>query len=166
MNESAMIEEVEIVFAVEGHERHFAAKAGPEMRVAEFAGIAAKAFAIDGVLEVFLEDSEEPLEGHLLLIETLSARFAPLHVGRPGAIKTTVEYNGRKVERAFRPSVTIARIIVWAIGKDGLNLEGGPADYQLKYKGHVLSPDLHLGQIARGQKQVELDLVFKIKPQG
>jgi hypothetical protein len=164
--EVEVIEMVEIVFAVEGHNRHFTAEIAPKTRVSEFAKIATQVGQIDEVVEVFLEDGEHPLLGELVLVENLSERFAPLHVARPGLIKTSVEYNGRRVERAFRPSATAARITEWAIGKKELNLEGGPADYQLKHKGQVLSPDQHLGQVADGHKAIELDLVFKLKPQG
>jgi len=164
--DETVIDQIEVVFAVEGHMKHFAATIGPDVKVSEFAAIAAAAGQIEEMLEVFVENADAPLDGHLILIEHLSATFAPLHAARPGAIKTTVEYNGRKVERAFRPNATIGRVIEWAIGKNGLDLEGGPADYQLKYRGEVLSPDQHLGQIAHGEKSVDLFLVFKIKPQG
>lgn len=159
-------ENVEVVYAVEGHTRHFTTQISPKLKVAEFAALAAKAGQLDGAVEIFLEDSEQPLNDDLVLVEHLSSRFAPLHACRPGLIKTTVNYNGRQVERAFRPNVTVAHVIRWAIGKDGLDLEGGPADYQLKHKGQVLCPDDHLGQVAHGKKCVEFDLVFKVKPQG
>ena len=126
---------------MEGHGRHFTVAIAPATTVMEFAKIAAEIGQINEAVEVFLEDAEDPLPGNLALLKHLSARFAPLHVARPHFIKTTVEYNARKVDRLFRPSATIARIIEWSIGKDGLNLEGGAADYQLKYKGQVLSPD-------------------------
>jgi hypothetical protein len=161
-----VIEMLEIVFAVEGHQRPFTAPITPKTTVVEFAKVAAQAGQIEGAVEVFLEDGEHPLLADLVLVGNLSERFAPLHVARPGLIKVFVEYNGRRVERAFRPSATIARITEWAIGKNELNLEGGPADYQLKHNGQVLSPDQHLGQVAGGHKTVELHLVFKVKPQG
>ena len=164
--EVEVIEKIEIIFAVEGHTRHFTTEIHPKTTVLEFAAVAAQAAQIEEIVEVFLEDNEHPLQGDLLLVQSLSERFAPLHVARPGLIKTSVEYNGRRVERAFRPSVTIARIIIWAIGKDALNLDSGPADYQIKHNGQVLSSDLHLGQVAGDHKAIELALVFKMKPQG
>jgi len=103
------------VFAVEGHVKHFAATIGPDVKVSEFAAIAAAAGQIEEMLEVFVENADAPLDGHLVLNEHLSATFAPLHAARPGTIKTKVEYNGRKVERAFRPNTTIGRVIEWAI---------------------------------------------------
>ena len=161
-----VLEMVEIIFAVEGHSRHFTTRVRPETKVVEFAEIAAKLGQIDALVEVFLEDSEDPLLGDLVLVEHLSERFAPLHVAKPGLIKTTVRYNDRRVERSFRPSATLAHIIKWSISKKELDLDGGPSDYQLKHNGDVLSPDLHLGQVAHGLKAVEFYLVFKVKPQG
>lgn len=163
---SEVMEKLEVVFAIEGHNGHFSAEIGPETTVIEFAKIAARVGRIDETVEVFLEDADHPLEPHLPLVERLSTRFAPLHVARHGFITAIIHYNKRRVERDFRPATTVARIIGWAISPEALNLEGGIADYQLKHKGKVLSPDDHLGQMAEGQKSVELDLVFKIKPQG
>jgi hypothetical protein len=166
-----VIEKIEILFAIEGRPRHFSADAHPKMTIAEFAKLAAKEGQIEEAVDIFLEDAEAPLEGHLILIEQLPTRFAPLHVARPGKITVTVEYQGQPTEHVFQPSVTIARVIEWAIGPGGVGsngkpLEGTVADYQMKHDGEVVSPDDHLGQVARGKKAVNLALVFKVKPQG
>lgn len=165
-SEAQKVETVEVVFAIEGHGRHFTASISPATKVREFAAVAAKAGQIDELVEVSLEDADDPLGETLILVDHLADRFSPLHVSKPGQIKVFVNYNGRKVDRLFRPNVTISRVIEWAIGKQGLHLDGGPADYQLKLDGHVLSGDDHLGQIVHGHKSVELNLVFKVKPQG
>lgn len=159
-------QKVEILFAAEGHVHHFGVNVGPHITVGEFLAAAAAESGMVELVEVFVEDSDEPLASALLLVEQLPASFAPLHVGTRGTIKTTVEYNNRKVVREFRPSATIARIIRWAIGPEGLNLEGNPADFQIKHGGKVVPPTTHLGQISRGEKAVHLHLVFKVKPQG
>lgn len=102
-----------------------------------------------------------------MLIEQLSVEFAPLHVARHRArIAVTVEYNGRDIEREFRPSATVERVIKWAIGPEGFSLEGDPSDFQLKLGDEILSPGTHLGQLPHPHDAVKLDLVFKIKPQG
>lgn len=160
------VQKVEILFAVEGHGRHFGVHVGPNVTVGEFLAAAAADVGAVELVEVFAEDSDEPLAHSLLLFEQLPASFAPLHVATCGTIKTTVEYNNRKVQREFRPSATIARIIKWAIGPEGLNLEGKPADYQIKHDGKIVPPTTHLGQISQGEKAVRLHLVFKVKPQG
>jgi hypothetical protein len=157
----------EILFIVQGHAEPRAHSAHPTMTVAEIAEIVARADGIEETVEVFIEDAEEPLAGELILIEHLSVEFSPLHVARHRArIAVTIEYNLQQVEREFRPNATIERITRWAIGPEGLKLEGAPSDYQLKHDGVVLPPDMHLGQIPHPHHKVKLDLVFKIKPQG
>jgi hypothetical protein len=157
---------IEILFTVEGRAKPFSANAGPTMTVLEFGRLAAKAGQIDEAVEVFLEDAETALAGELVLIEHLAEKFAPIHVASPGKIKTTVEYNNRRIEHDFRANSTIARVLEWAVGKNGFDLDKPAADFQLKHKGEVLSLDDHLGQVAGGHKQVALHLVFKVKPQG
>lgn len=157
----------EIVFIVQGQREPKAQSAHPAMTVAEFAASAAQRGGIEEAVEVFLEDGDEPLARELILVEQLSVEFAPLHVARQRAkILVKVEFNLQHVEREFRPNATIERITRWAIGPDGLKLEGDPSDYQMKFDGEVLPPETHLGQVPHPHHEVKLDLVFKVKPQG
>jgi hypothetical protein len=137
---------------------------GATTTVREFVALAEAKTGIDGLLEVYVENGDEPLGHELLLVEHLSIEFAPLHVAKPGKIETTVRYQGRHVERAFRPAATIEKVTVWALEKLGTTED--PNDFQLKHDGEVLAPDSHLGQVVHDKKSVILDLVFKIKPQG
>lgn len=156
---------IAIVFAAEGQAGHHDAEIGPTTTVKEFIDIAVIKTGIEGLLEVYVEDAEEPLGHELILVEHLSIEFAPLHVAKPGKIATTVRYQGnRHVEHAFRPAATIAKVTKWAVGK--LAPTEDPSDFQLKHDGNVLPPDSHLGQAAHGEKSIVLDLVFKVKPQG
>lgn len=167
MNElvEEVIERVVVVFAAEGDVRHYDAEIGPTTTVKEFINIAVSKTGIEGLLEVYVEDAEEPLEHGVILIEHLSIEFVPLHVAKPGKIATMVRYQGnRHVEHAFRPAATVAKVTKWAVGK--LAPTEDPNDFQLKHDGKVLPPDSHLGQVAHGEKSVVLDLVFKVKPQG
>lgn len=158
-------EHVTVVFAVEGQTGHHDAKIGPTITVKEFIDIAVSKTGIEGLLEVYVEDAEEPLDHELILIEHLSVEFVPLHIAKPGEIATTVRYQGsRQVQRAFRPAATIAKVTKWAVGE--LAPTEDPSDFQLKHEGKVLPPDSHLGQAAHGEKSIVLDLVFKVKPQG
>jgi hypothetical protein len=154
-----------VAFAVEGQAGHHEAEIGATTTVKEFIDIAVTKTGIEGLLEVYVEDAEEPLGHELILIEHLSIEFAPLHVAKPGKIATTVRYQGnRHVEHEFRPAATIAKVTEWAVGK--LAPTEDPSDFQLKHDGKVLPPDSHLGQVAHGAKSIVLDLVFKVKPQG
>lgn len=166
MNEQVeeVTDRVVVVFAAEGRAEHHDAEIGPAITVREFIDIAVSKTGIEGLLEVYVEDAEEPLGHELILIEHLSAEFAPLHVAKPGKIATTVRYQGRHVEHPFRPAATIGKVTKWAVGK--LAPTEDPSDFQLKHDGNVLPPDSHLGQAAHGEKAIVLDLVFKVKPQG
>ncbi|RXG97211.1 hypothetical protein [Bradyrhizobium vignae] len=116
--------------------------------------------------EVFLEDEEECLAEDRRVVELVIEEFRLIHIASKGKITVTVVYNSRQVHRDFAPSVTIETIIAWAISPSALNLEGVSAEYQLKLGSEVLPPDLHLGQIAKGEKKIAFSLVFRIKPQG
>jgi hypothetical protein len=165
--EAVVVERAEILFSVQGHRQPFAEQVDRRITVAAFGVMAAEVGAIEEVVEVFLEDADEPLEGALVLIERLSVAFTPLHVARHHAkIAVTVEFNARDIKREFRPNATVDRVIKWATGPDGFNLEGDPSDFQLKLGDEVLAPDTHLGQIPHPHHAEKFDLVFKIKPQG
>jgi hypothetical protein len=158
------VECVAVVFSAEGQVGHHDAEIGPTTSVKEFIDIAVTKTGIEGLLEVYVEDAEEPLGHELILVEHLSVDFAPLHVAKPGNIATTVRYQRRHVEHPFRPAATIAKVTKWAVGL--LAPTEDPSDFQLKHDGKVLPPDSHLGQAVRGEKSIVLDLVFKVKPQG
>lgn len=155
---------LEVLFAAEGNPGHHNVEIGRKTTVREFIDIAVTKTGIEGLLEVYVENGEEPLDHGIILLEHLSIEFAPIHVAKPGKIETTVRYQGRQVEHAFRPAATIEKVTEWAVKKLGLSED--PSDFQIKHDGKVLAPDSHLGQAAHGKKSVVLDLVFKIKPQG
>lgn len=163
--ETELIEKIEIFYSVEGHEKPFSEGIEQQATVSAFALLASKAAGLEGPVEVSLEDADTPLSDDSVLVEQLGG-FALVHVSRPGAILTTIHYNGRQAHCDFRPNVTIGRVTDWAIGPHGLKLEGEASDYQIKHNGHVVPPERHLGQITRGSKTVELELVWKMKPQG
>ncbi len=155
-----------VVATVEGHQHHLELHVSPQLTAAEFAAAAAEKAGISGAMEVFIEDRDVPLVGNHPLLEQLPAEFVVLHVGTRSAIRVTFHFNGRAVHHEFLPSATIRTLTVWAVGSSGFNLEGSDSDYQLKHDGIVLEPDLHLGQITKGHKAIELDLVLKVKAQG
>ena len=159
-----VVEQLDVVFAVEGHHSHHSAAIGPTTTVREFVELAITATGVVGLVEVYVENGDEPLGADLRLIEHLSIEFAPLHVAKPGKIATTVRYQSRQVEHSFRPAATIETVTAWAVNK--LGIPEDPSDFQLKHNGKVLAQDSHLGQAAHGEKCIVLDLVFKIKPQG
>lgn len=118
------------------------------------------------IVEIFIEDEDECLPSDHPLVEVIIKEFKLVHAATKGEVKVSVSYNGRNVERDFKPSATMQKVIDWAISDKGLNLEGTGADYQLKLGEEVLPPDAHVGQVSGGKKHVRLTLVFRVKPQG
>lgn len=118
------------------------------------------------IVEIFIEDEDDCLPGEHRLVEVIIKEFKLVHAATEGEIKVTVGYNGRTIDRDFKPSATMQKVVDWAISDKGFKLEGTGADYQLKLGEDVLPPDVHVGQISAGKKHVRLTLVFRIKPQG
>ena len=157
---------VALVVAFEGKRDLLEVRVASDITVSGFAKLVADTVHANGSFSVFLENGNKPLDDELLLLPQLPSGFTVLHVGRNDEIKVTFHFNGRDVVKAFKPSSTIRSLTVWVVGPDGFNLEGTDSDYQLKHDGTVLEPDLHLGQIAHSLKEINLDLVLKVKAQG
>lgn len=160
------VEKVEIVYTTEIDKEPQMVTINREMTVKEFSKVVTEQLGFPGERSVFLEDQNEPLHEDDILVDHLSEKFAPIHVASAGSITVTVRYQEKSLDSAFKPSITIAKIIEWAIGSTGFQLEGGVGGFQIKYNGIVEPTDRHLGQVAHGDKKVTLDLVFNIKPQG
>src|SRR3954468_24450401 len=86
---------LDVLFAAEGHAGHHNAEIGRTTTVREFIDIAITKTGVEGLLEVYVENAEEPLGHDLILAEHLSIEFAPIHVAKPGKIETTVRYQNR-----------------------------------------------------------------------
>jgi len=155
-----------VVVVVEGYRDNWELPISDSVTVAEFAAMAGHQAGISGDLEVQLENRAAPLVGDQPLLGQLPKEFVVVHVATKGEIDATFNFNGREVHHLFLPSATIRALTNWAVGTEGFGLEGPASDYQLKHAGEILEPDLHLGQVAHGQKSIEFDLVLKIKPQG
>lgn len=159
-------ERVEVVYLVEGEREPHAHNIAPTDTVEAVLQRLRAAHGRDELHELLLEDEEEALALELRLADVLNDEFRLLHLAAKGKIGVIVAYNGREAHREFRPSATVAKVIVWAISPDGLKLEGEPSDFQLKHGDDILTPETHVGQLSKHRKPVELLLVFKVKPQG
>jgi len=159
-------QELEVVFALEGERNPRTLKTHPDSSVTEFVAMVVKETGRQDYVEVLIEDEEVTVAGDRRVRELFEVDFKLIHVATKGDIKVTVQYSTRSVSRDFRPSITMERIIRWAISPKELSLEGGPEDFQLKDGNDVLPGDVHLGQVAKGHKHITLTLVFKVKPQG
>ena len=166
MNELDTNELVEIIFSVEGLAEPRTLRVPKTTTVGQFGKTASQDAGITGPVLIYLENSDEPLGAEGILLDHLPTTFAPFHVALHRDIRVNVRYQNAEKQRVFRPSATILRIIEWAIGPEGFGLTGDASDIQIKHDGQVVPKDYHLGQLARGDKTVTLDLVFNVKPQG
>lgn len=157
---------IAVIFAVEGHPHNWELQVSPNQTASEFVAAAGNLSGISGVTEVFIEDCDAPLVGNNPLLDQLPPEFVVLHVGTNAAITATFHFNNQSIQHQFQPSATIRTLTIWVISSNGFNLEGSDSDFQLKHDGVVLETGQHLGQVAKGHKEIELDLVFKIKAQG
>lgn len=131
--------------------------------------VAAKsAFPADEAL-LFREDEDEPLDLSALLDEAaLKGRVH--HVHRLRAIKVTVFYGGRQVERAFPPSARIGRVLEWAVSPRGFKIDPAIApEMELALHGQTeaLPKKAHIGRFVRPpHEKLELDLIRGVIPNG
>lgn len=156
---------IEIIFTVEGDLTPHSLRIGADADADQALKAIRKHLDRNDLDEISLDDAETPLPKTARIAE-VTANGEILHVSTKGQIEVVVAYSTREVKRDFRPNTTVAKVIVWAISPEALNLEGDPSDFQLKHGKTVLTPDQHVGSIARGHKRLELTLVFKVKPQG
>jgi hypothetical protein len=155
----------EVLFVVEGQRKPRSFFISPETRASEFLGLVRKELGRDDLVELLLEDEDEPLAEDVIILDCVNQdAFKLVHVATPGTIAVTVIFNAKPKERAFRASTTMERIVRWAI--EAFELQGDPSDFQLKLGDDLLPAGEHLGQVADGKKHVKLSLVMKIKPQG
>jgi hypothetical protein len=119
-------------------------------------------------MAVTVEDEDAPAPGDATMSELFhGARRGRVHLHRCGVVAVTVDYNMKTRTRAFPPSTTVHRVFVWAVSKDGFNLEGEAHDLELQQQGaaSALQPNTHLGTLATSC-QLKLELVPKDRPQG
>jgi hypothetical protein len=155
---------IEVAFAVEGDRKPQIVDIRREATVGAFLDLVIERTGRPDLEEVAIEDAEEILACEVALEEVLVGAFKVLHVAKPGRVKVFVTFNSRTLEEAFRPSASMRKVTRWAIS--AFELEGEPADFQLKHNGEVLPPETHVGQASGGHKELRLDLVMKVKPQG
>ncbi len=165
-HESDRVLNMPIVLAIEGRRDNLELQVVAESTPADVIASVRQVTGISAALSVFLENGDAPLSPDKPLAGQLPAEFVVLHVATSGKIHVEFTFNGPPKAHDFLPSATILTLTAWAIGPEGFGLAGSVSDYQLKHAGVVLEPDMHLGQVVTGKKEVALDLVMKVKPQG
>lgn len=116
------------------------------------------------------EDADEPAVSSTLVRDLVAAnRRVRAHLHKCRRIKVTVEYNTRTIADEFPPAATVHRVLKWAVGPKGFDLQDDVHDLVLQVKGTTkpLEPHIHIGTLVRrGTCALALELVPKDRPQG
>lgn len=159
-------EKFDFLVVIEGEANPRVVPGRLDATVEEVLALVAKDTGRTELVDLFIEDGDDPLVAGRTIRELVEGLDKLLHVATKGQVKVTVEYGQHSVSREFRPSATMERIIRWAAKEKQLNIEAPVEDLQLKLGKEVLPADTHLGQVTQGRKEITFQLVFKIKPQG
>lgn len=119
-------------------------------------------------MAVSVEDQEAPASSDTTLSDLVQgARRGRIHLHHCRRVMVTVEYNSKTHTRAFPPSATVHRVLIWAISKAAFDLEAEAHDLELQLSGAdaALQQNVHIGTLAT-DCQLMLQLVPKDRPQG
>lgn len=123
--------------------------------------------AEEGIL--FVEDSEEPLDLALIVVEETLARKVH-HVHRARLIEVFVYFQDGHKEKRFPPSARVLRVLDWAVGTDGFNIDRAIApemELALHGKTMALPKDAHIGRyVKHPHHELAFDLIRGIVPNG
>ena len=111
-------------------------------------------------LHVFERDKDEPIGIEIEEVTVLS-----LHGHRCRKVAVKVHWSHETKERHFGPSATIYRVLLWAIGKEGFNLDEvsrAKANLILPGVEEPLPKDAVIGSfVHHGKCEMTLDLTLK-----
>lgn len=103
-----------------------------------------------GEVMVFVEDEDEPLDHSRKLVDCGLSERSFIHCHRCRHIAVTVNYNGTLKEKKFAPSVTVAKVLKWALKEFGL--KGQDAEdkvLRIDAQSQPLEPETHVGSLAK-----------------
>jgi hypothetical protein len=117
---------------------------------------------------LFVEDGEEPLDLVAVILEENRGKVH--HVHRLRHVEAEVFYQDKKIERRFRPSARIQRVLDWAVGPEGFKIDP-PLRPEMELALHdttkALPKNAHIGRFARhDQPRVKFDLIRGVIPNG
>lgn len=119
---------------------------------------------------VLLEDEEDALDPVLTLGAAGVKDRAHLFVGRRQRVEVAVMFNGERIERTFSSSAPVKRVLRWAVGKQGFDLEeADAAEQELRLSDTEKAPpeDAHLGSLDDATPgRLSFALARKDTPQG
>jgi hypothetical protein len=117
---------------------------------------------------LFLEDSEEPLDVEVIVGEENTGRVH--HVHRVRHIEVSVFYQDRRIEKRFSPATRVQRVLDWAVGPRGFNIDKAIApEMELALHGSNITvpKDAHIGRFLRHPEHcLSFDLIRGVVPNG
>lgn len=119
-----------------------------------------KQAGVEPETHIFERDADEPLQGRIE-----GRRHLRLVAHSKRAIEVTVRYEHRTDDHRFPPSATVFRVLRWAIGKSGFNLDptaAAKANLMLPGADEPLPRDRAIGSFTKkGDHRLVLDLTLK-----
>lgn len=132
-------------------------------------GVAQKGAFPHAEAALFIEDGDEPLDlASTVVDDSFLGRVH--HVHRVRRISVTVAYKERQIERRFSPATRVQRVLDWAVGEEGFNIDPSIApEMELALQGSekALPKSAHIGRfIHHPQHELKLDLIRGVVPNG
>lgn len=153
---------IDIFYQAEGFREfeHIEVDAGQNF--AALKAILVEKHGFDAGILLFFEDSDDPIDELLRLIDHHKHSGGKIHIHRCRHVEVTVKFNNERVKHRFGPATTIARVRHWAaVKKFGMTPEEA-GEHVLQISGTHDRPKsgTHLGSLASCPKcHLDFDLV-------
>jgi hypothetical protein len=132
-------------------------------------GVARKGAFPDAEAALFVEDSDEPLDLATTVVDD-SFLGRVHHVHRVRRVTVAICYKEREIERRFSPSTRVQRVLDWAVGHEGFNIDPSIApEMELALQGteKPLPKSAHIGRfVHHPHHELKLDLIRGVVPNG
>lgn len=118
---------------------------------------------------LFVEDGDGPLDLEAVVEEPAARQVH--HVHRAQHVDVIIYYQNQQVERRFRPSTRVQRVLDFAVGPDGFKNIDRAIVPELELALHntkaALPKNAHIGRFIRHpEHRLELDLIRGVIPNG
>ncbi len=117
---------------------------------------------------LFVEDGEDPVD-MAVLVENMAMERVH-HVHRARKIEVRVFYQGRRIDNRFSPSTRIQRVLDWAVGPKGFNIDPTIApemELSLLDQKTAVPKNAHIGRyVPHPHCELDLDLIRGVVPNG
>ena len=161
-----------VFVSIEGEATALTAECGPLDKMAEVLDTLGRTHARQDLraFTISVEDSDDDTAATAAVQDALRGeRRGRIHLHHCHRVNVAVEYNNRSLTHEVSPASTVQRVLKWAVGPQGFNVEGDIHDLALQVAGTTvpLAPNVHIGTLLRDQRcDLSLELVPKDRPQG